>query len=155
MDRASIRVEQALSSLIYKKVLKKRINLKEGDESIGEILNLQVFHFFLKKIITLLHYVRLYLNVSSRFLYLFLFLQSVDAEVLKEFVCLFNDAWAIPFQIVGALVGVGVLLGSAVFGAILTLLIIMYLFNININFHISFTTLFKLEFFSLFTFFNF
>lgn len=49
MDRASIRVEQALSSLIYKKVLKKRINLKEADESIGEILNLQVFTFLKKK----------------------------------------------------------------------------------------------------------
>jgi hypothetical protein len=54
MDRAGIRILSALSSMIYNKILKKRVNMKD-DETVGEIMNLQArsslfyFSFFFSR----------------------------------------------------------------------------------------------------------
>jgi hypothetical protein len=61
-----------------------------------------------------------------RLFFFFADVQAVDTQVLSEFIGLLNDAWCIPLQITGALIGISLLLGTAVLGALLTLAIMMY-----------------------------
>jgi hypothetical protein len=77
----------------------------------------------------------------------------VDAHVMCEFMSLFNDAWCIPFQIVGALVGVSLLLGTASLGAIVTLVIMMYVSSSSfLQFIFAFLFYFYLFIYLLFMF---